>query len=55
MTKMCIFVGTTIGSYAGWGLGEKLGLGLGWAFVISGVGSMVGVWAGWKLARKLED
>jgi len=55
MTKLCIFVGTTIGGYVGWYLGDVAGLGFGWSFVISGVGSIVGVWAGWKLARKLEE
>lgn len=55
MTKLCIFVGTTIGSYLFWGIGDKLGLGFGWSFVLSGVGSIVGVFAGWKLARKLES
>ena len=55
MRKLCIFVGTTVGGYAGWGLGDALGLGFGWAFVLSGVGSIVGVYAGWKLALKLEE
>lgn len=55
MTKLCIFVGTTLGGYAGWALGESLGLGFGWAFVLSGLGSLAGVYAGWKLARKLEN
>ena len=54
MNKLCIFVGTLIGSYGGWMLGDSLGLGIGWAFVISGVGSVLGVYAGWKIARKLE-
>jgi uncharacterized membrane protein YfcA len=54
VTKLCIFVGTAIGGYAGWALGEMLDLGFGWAFGLSGVGSIVGVWAGWKLAQKIE-
>ena len=53
--KLCILVGTTLGSYVGWAAGEALGLGMGWAFVISGVGSVLGVYAGWKLARKLTE
>jgi hypothetical protein len=48
-------VGTTIGSYAFWMIGDALGIGFGWSFVLSGVGSVVGVYAGWKLARKLEQ
>lgn len=55
MIKLCIFVGTTVGGYAGWALGEGLGLGFGWAFVLSSVGSIAGVYGGWKLARKLEE
>jgi hypothetical protein len=56
VTKLCILVGTTIGSYAGWALGDNvLNLGFGWAFVISGVGSIVGVYGGWKLAQKLGE
>ena len=55
MTKLCIFVGTTLGGYAGWALGDNLGLGFGWAFLFSSAGSLFGVYAGWKLARKLES
>ena len=55
MTKLFIFVGTTIGSYVFWAIGDKLGLGFGWSFVLSGIGSIVGVYAGWKIARKLES
>jgi hypothetical protein len=54
VSKLCIFVGTLVGGYAGWALGEALALGFGWSFVLSGVGSIAGVYAGWKLARKLE-
>lgn len=56
VTKLCILVGTTAGSYAGWAFGDTvLDLGFGWAFVLSGVGSLVGVYAGWKLAQKLAE
>jgi len=51
MVKLCVFAGTTIFSYAFWELGERLGLGFGWSFVLSGVGSMVGVYAGWKVGQ----
>lgn len=54
MTKLCIFVATTIGSYLGWWLGDFLGWGLGGAFIVSGIGSILGVFAGWKIAQKLE-
>jgi len=55
MNKLCILVGTTIGGSVGWWAGDALGLGFGWAFVLSGIGSLAGVWAGWKVARKLEE
>lgn len=55
MTKLCIFVGTTAGSYAFWALGEAgLGLGFFGCFLLSGAGGLAGVYAGWKLARKLS-
>jgi hypothetical protein len=53
--KLCIFGGTTIGSYAFYAAGEALGLGFFGSFLLSGVGSIVGVFAGWKLACKLEE
>jgi uncharacterized membrane protein YfcA len=56
MMKLCIFAGTTIGSYAFWAIGDSvLGLSFLWSFLLSGVGSIVGVYAGWKLARKLSE
>jgi hypothetical protein len=55
MVKLCIFVGTTIGGYAFWAIGDVFDLGMGWSFVLSGIGSIVGVWAGWKLARKIAE
>jgi len=54
VTKLCIFIGTTVGGYAFYAIGEALGFSFLWSFVLSGVGSVVGVYAGWKLARKLE-
>ncbi len=47
--KLLILICSTILSYAGWYLGEPLGLM--WAFFISGAASLVGVYVGWKLAR----
>lgn len=55
MTKLCIFVGMLVGSYAGWAAGEAVGFDFLGAFLVSGVGSAVGVYAGWKIARKLEE
>ncbi len=55
VNKLCIFGGTLVGGYLGWWLGDALGLGFFWAYLISGAGSLLGVWLGWKLARKLEE
>ena len=54
MTKLFIFAGTTIGGYVGWALGDFLGFGFVWNFVLSGVGSVAGVYYGWKFAQKLD-
>ena len=56
VTKLCIFVGTTVGGIAGSMIAtafdmDMLSLG---SFVLSGIGSIVGVYAGWKLAQKLN-
>ncbi len=47
--KFCIFIGVNVGGYAGWVLGEPMGLMA--AFLISSLGSILGVYAGWKVAR----
>ncbi len=54
MTKLCIFLGTTVGGYGFWFIGDLCGLGFFANFFLSGLGSVVGVWAGWKLAQKFE-
>ncbi len=54
MTKLCIFVGMTVGSYAGWYAGSLMGFEFLGDFIVSGVGSIVGVYGGWKLAQKIE-
>ncbi|HWA10981.1 MAG TPA: hypothetical protein VG838_16185 [Opitutaceae bacterium] len=54
MTKLCIFVGTTTASYAGWALGDVLGFGFFGSFLLSGAGSVAGVYFGWKLAQRIE-
>jgi len=57
VTKLCIFVGTTVGGIAGSLIAgafdmDMISVG---SFLVSGVGSIVGVYAGWKLAQKLND
>jgi len=57
VTKLCIFVGTTVGGIAGSlvaGAFDMDMISVG-SFLVSGVGSIVGVYAGWKLAQKLND
>jgi len=51
MDKLCILVGTTIGSYAFWYAGELFGLEFVGCFLLSGVGSILGVYGGWKVAQ----
>ena len=54
MTKLCVFVGTLVGGYGAWFLGEQAGLEFFGCFLVSGVGSLLGVWLGWKLGRRFE-
>ncbi len=54
MTKLCIFVGTTVMGYAGWYAGDALGFEFMGSFLLSGVGSILGVWLGWKFSRRFE-
>ncbi len=54
VTKLCIFVGTTVFGILGSVLAGAFGMdtfSLG-SFLLSGVGSMVGVYAGWKFAQR---
>ena len=54
MDKLCIFVGTTIGGYLFWYVGDLLGMEFVGCFLLSGLGSMVGVFAGWKFAQRFK-
>ena len=54
MTKLCIFGGTTVLSYAFWYLGQLLGFEFFGCFLLSGVGSVVGVYLGWKVAQRYK-
>ena len=57
MTKLCIFVGITVGGIAGSMIGSAFGYGMLdlTSFFLSGAGSVVGVYAGWKVAQKLDQ
>jgi hypothetical protein len=50
MEKLMGWTGATVGSLAGWYLGELVGLGT--ALVLSTVGTGLGLWAGRRLAQK---
>ena len=54
MNRLCIFVGTAVGGYAGWFLGGRLGFEFFGCFLLSGLGSVVGVWVGWKIAQRFK-
>ncbi len=55
MNKVCILIGTTLGGYCGWWLGEALGWDFFTNFMASGIGSLVGVYVSRKLAQKFFD
>jgi len=55
VNKLCIFIGTALGGYAGWRAGDECGFNLFANFLFSGLGSILGVYAGWKLAQKLSE
>ncbi len=52
MNRLCTFGGAIIGSYLGWFIGMRVGLGT--AIVLSGIAALAGVVAGWKLAQRLK-
>ena len=54
MNKLCIFVGMTVMSYAGWFLAAAVGIGFFGCFIVSGIASIIGVWMGWKFAQRYE-
>ena len=54
MNRLLTFVGSVVGGYAGWWLGELAGFGFLACFVLSGVAGIAGVVAGWWLARRLS-
>ena len=49
MSKLFSFLGATIGGYAGWFLGAKIGFTT--AFMISMVGTGIGMYYGRQIAR----
>jgi hypothetical protein len=53
MGKLFSFIGATIGSYAGWALGEKFGFTT--AFMLSMVGTGIGIYFGQRVAKNYVD
>lgn len=53
MNRLFIFVGVSVGGYAGWALGELFAWSFLACFLLSGMGSIAGIVAGWWLARRL--
>lgn len=53
MGKLFSFIGATIGSYAGWALGEKFGFTT--AFMLSMVGTGFGIYFGRRFAKNYVD
>ena len=49
MVKLMVFVGSTVGGYVGWWLGERFGFMT--AFMLSMVGTGVGMYYGARFAR----
>jgi hypothetical protein len=52
MVKLAAFVGSTIGGYIGWALGDRIGLMT--AFILSMLGTGLGMYYGAKIAREYE-
>ena len=55
MTKFLIFIGMTIGSYAGWWMGEQISDDITWALLFSSIGTIAGVILGWWIAQKSAE
>ena len=49
MSKLFSFLGATIGGYAGWFLGARIGITT--AFMLSMVGTGIGIYYGRRIAR----
>jgi hypothetical protein len=52
MGKLFSFIGATVGSYAGWAIGARVGFTT--AFMVSMVGTGLGIYYGRRLARYYE-
>lgn len=52
MTKLLVFLGATVGGYAGWWCGERVGIMT--AFLVSIVGTGAGMYLGRRAAQRYE-
>jgi len=53
MLKLLIILGSTIGSYLGWWIGEAVGGEIVLPFCISAIGAAFGIYLGWKVGKEL--
>jgi hypothetical protein len=49
VNRLLMFIGMTVGGYAGWWAGEYVGLGLMGTFLVSLLGSIGGVYVAWRV------
>ena len=53
MKRLSFLVCMTVGGWAGWWLGDKIGI---WtAFILSSFGTFAGIYAGWWINQNLLD
>ena len=55
MTRLLLFMGMTVGGYAGWWAGGSMGFGLTGTFLVSSLGSIAGVLGAWWVGREYLD
>ena len=53
MMRIFTLGGATLGGWAGWSLGQPVGMGM--AFLLSSAGSVAGVIAGWWAVRRFLE
>lgn len=51
MNRFLYMVGASVGSWAGWMLGEKISNAMSVAFLLSSLGTFVGIYAAWRIIR----
>lgn len=51
MSRKFIYIGMILGGWAGWWVGDRVGLGIMGAFLTSSVGSFAGLFGAWWLTQ----